>query len=77
MKTNSKNFICFLLFVLLLISENANSQDKNWTHFRGTNLNGIAEAKNIPLVWSDSVVKWKTKIHDEGYSSPVVFDNQI
>ncbi len=68
---------CFLLFLPFLISERANAQDKNWTHFRGSKLNGIAEANNIPLVWNDSVVKWKTKIHDEGYSSPVVYDNQI
>jgi outer membrane protein assembly factor BamB len=70
-------FFCFLILFPFLISEPASSQDKNWTHFRGSNLNGIAEAKNIPLIWSDSVIKWKTKIHDEGYSSPVVFDNQI
>jgi outer membrane protein assembly factor BamB len=77
MNSGKTFFICFLLLVPFLISEKASSQDKNWTHFRGSNLNGIAEAKNIPLIWSDSVVKWKTKIHDEGYSSPVVFDNQI
>src|ERR1035437_2686910 len=77
MRSGKTFIICFLLLVPFLISEQASSQDTNWTHFRGSNLNGIAEAKNIPLVWSDSVVKWKTKIHDEGYSSPVVFDNQI
>ncbi len=75
--SGSTIFFCFLLLILFLVSEKACSQDKNWTHFRGSNLNGIAEAKNIPMVWSDSVVKWKTKIHDEGYSSPVVFDNQV
>jgi outer membrane protein assembly factor BamB len=68
---------CFLLLNPFTLSEKACAQDKNWTHFRGSNLNGIAEAKNIPLTWNDSVVKWKTKIHDEGYSSPVVYDNQI
>ncbi len=68
---------CFLALTTFFVLEKASAQDRNWTHFRGSNLNGIAEAKNIPMVWSDSAVKWKTKIHDEGYSSPVVFDNQV
>ena len=75
--SGSSILFCFLLLIPFLVSEKVSSQDKNWTHFRGSNLNGIADAKYIPLVWSDSVVKWKTKIHDEGYSSPVVFDNQV
>jgi outer membrane protein assembly factor BamB len=49
----------------------------NWTHFRGSSLNGIALNENIPLKWDDSGIKWKTKIHDKGYSSPVVYNNQI
>jgi len=69
--------ICLIVLVPLIFSEQASSQQQNWTHFRGSTLNGIAEAKDIPLTWDDSVIKWKTKIHDEGYSSPVVYDNQV
>jgi outer membrane protein assembly factor BamB len=61
----------------LIIPQTASSQNSNWTHFRGSNLNGIAETGNVPLKWDDSVIKWKTSIHDEGYSSPVVYENQI
>lgn len=68
---------CFFSVVFLFGSKQASSQDKNWTHFRGSNLNGIAETENIPLKWNDSNIKWKTKIHDNGYSSPVVYNNQI
>jgi len=68
---------CLLVLVPLFFSEQAICQQQNWTHFRGSTLNGIAEAKDIPLIWDDSVIKWKTKIHDDGYSSPVVYDNQI
>jgi outer membrane protein assembly factor BamB len=76
---NSKTSIlfCFLLIAFLAVSENVKSQNKNWTFFRGSNLNGIAETDNIPLKWDDSNIKWKTEIHDRGLSSPVVFDNQI
>lgn len=76
---NSKHYlvICLILAVTLFGNEKASSQDKNWTHFRGSNLNGLAITEKIPLKWDDSVIKWKTEIHDIGYSSPVVYDNQI
>ncbi len=68
---------CFLLIALLFGSAQSSSQDSNWTHVRGSNLNGIAETEQIPLKWDESSIKWKTQIHDNGYSSPVVYDNQI
>jgi outer membrane protein assembly factor BamB len=70
-------FFCLFLFAFLFGPEQVNSQDKNWTHFRGSNLNAIAETENIPLKWDDSVIKWKTAIHDRGFSSPVVYNDQI
>ena len=67
-----------LLFVFFLFaSKQVSSQEKNWTQFRGSNLNGMAISENIPLKWDESVIKWKTAIHDKGYSSPVVYNNQI
>ena len=68
---------CFFFVAFLFGSKQASSQDKNWTHFRGSNLNGMAVTENIPLKWNDSSIKWKTEIHDNGYSSPVVYNNQI
>jgi outer membrane protein assembly factor BamB len=75
----SKNslLLCLCLSAFLFYSQQASSQDRNWTQFRGSNLNGLAEADNIPLKWDDSAIKWKTGIHDEGYSSPVIYDNQV
>jgi outer membrane protein assembly factor BamB len=77
MKFKALLLICFFILAFLFGSKEANSQDKNWTHFRGSNLNGMAVSENIPLKWDDSVIKWKTEIHDNGYSSPVVYNNQI
>ena len=77
MITRSLFLIYLFIAVSFLASEKVCSQDRNWTHFRGSNLNGIAETKNIPLNWDDSNLKWKTEIHDRGYSSPVVYNNQI
>lgn len=71
---NRFNFSLLLLFACI---SPLFAQEKNWTHFRGSNLNGIAATETIPLKWDDSVIKWKTEIHDKGYSSPVVYNNQI
>ncbi len=68
---------CLLIVLFLFNSNLISAQEKNWTHFRGSDLNGIAASENIPLKWDDSAIKWKTEIHDNGYSSPVVYNNQI
>jgi outer membrane protein assembly factor BamB len=77
MISKSTFLFSFLLVGFILGAQQAGSQDSNWTHFRGSKLNGIAANENIPLKWDDSNIKWKTQIHDVGYSSPVVYDNQI
>jgi len=61
----------------LIISQSAISQDKNWTHFRGSDLNGISAAEKIPLTWDESSIVWKTALRGKGHSSPVVYENQI
>jgi outer membrane protein assembly factor BamB len=63
--------------ILMTCSGNSYSQDKNWTHFRGSNLNGISVTEKVPIKWSDPNIRWKTEIHGKGHSSPVVFENQI
>jgi outer membrane protein assembly factor BamB len=68
----------YLISLLFIVDpQNLDAQDKNWTHFRGSRLNGIAENEKIPLNWDDSVIKWKTPIHDKGHSSPVIFGNRV
>jgi outer membrane protein assembly factor BamB len=70
--------LCFLSVTFLFYFEQSNSQDnRNWTHFRGSNLTGLAVSENIPLNWNDSTIIWRSIIHDNGYSSPVVYGNQI
>ena len=66
------------LLVFMLSGINAGfSQESNWTHFRGSSLNGISTADNIPLNWDESTTGWKTEIHGMGHSSPVIYGNQI
>ena len=76
--TSKQLLFCFSFIVAFLLgSERASSHEKNWTHFRGSNLDAMAVTENIPLKWDDSNIKWKTEIHDNGYSSPVIYNNQI
>jgi outer membrane protein assembly factor BamB len=77
MISKSSRLSYFILAAMLFISWPVNSQVQNWTHFRGSSSSGLAESENIPLKWDDSAIKWKREIHDKGYSSPVVFENQI
>jgi len=49
-----------------------------WTHFRGSNLDAKAEPGDYPVTWStDDHIKWKTRIHGQGWSSPVVYGDQV
>src|SRR5574341_250752 len=50
----------------------------NWPQFRGPDGNGHSDARDLPLTWSEKQnVVWKTPIHDRGWSSPVVYGNQV
>jgi outer membrane protein assembly factor BamB len=51
---------------------------ENWPQFRGPAGDGHSDARGLPLQWSETQnVVWKTAIHDRGWSSPVIFGNQI
>jgi outer membrane protein assembly factor BamB len=50
----------------------------NWPEFRGPTGDGQSDAKGLPIRWSESEnIKWKVAIHDKGWSSPVIWGNQI
>src|SRR5215471_5469156 len=51
---------------------------EDWPQFRGPDGQGHSDATVLPLAWSESEhIRWKTPIHDKGWSSPVVWDNQV
>ncbi|MEE3368260.1 MAG: PQQ-binding-like beta-propeller repeat protein [Planctomycetota bacterium] len=51
---------------------------RNWPQLHGPSANSHAESTQLPLTWSETQnVKWKTAIHGRGWSSPVVWENQI
>jgi len=63
------------LLVLLCVTAQAGD---GWPQFRGPEGNGHSDARDLPLNWSETKnVVWKTPIHDRGWSSPVIYGNQI
>ena len=77
MKDKLPHALLVVCVIILMIPGLAWSQDMNWTHFRGSNLNGLSSAVNIPPDWNEGNTRWKTEIHGNGHSSPVVFGNQV
>jgi len=51
--------------------------DTNWPEFRGPHGSGQVDDANLPIAIEESVVRWKTPIHGKGWSSPVVWGDQI
>jgi outer membrane protein assembly factor BamB len=64
--------------LLLILALGPALAGDNWPQFRGPNGDGIAHAKGLPITWSENEnIRWKTPIHDKGWSSPVIWGDQI
>jgi outer membrane protein assembly factor BamB len=62
--------------VIILISSSL--AFANWPDWRGPTGQGHSNATGLPLNWSETQnIVWKTPIHDLGYSTPVVWGDQI
>lgn len=69
----SSLFACILTILFI----DAKAQD-NWSHFRGDLGDGTTAVNNIPLEWSnDKNVLWKTRVPGKGWSSPVIWEDQV
>ena len=70
-----KGFILLSITLALCLVIEANEQ---WSQFRGHYGNGIIKSTSAPINWSDDTnIDWKTPIHDRGWSSPVIWNDQI
>jgi outer membrane protein assembly factor BamB len=70
-------WLIFLFLSALLYPSRASAGD-NWPEFRGPLGNGHADATGLPVRWSETEnIRWKTPIHDKGWSSPVIWGSQI
>ena len=51
---------------------------ENWMRFRGPTGQGISSETKLPVTWSATKnIKWKTSLPGKGWSSPIVFDDQV
>lgn len=67
-----------LIFILSLSLGLSVQSQENWTHLRGSNLDGHSVSSQAPVTWSEtSHIIWKTEIRGVAWSSPVVFGDQI
>ena len=70
--------VTFIIALLSLTACPLLSAGETWPQFRGSDGQGISDAKGLPIEWSESKnVKWKTAIHGRAWSSPVVWHDQI
>jgi hypothetical protein len=50
----------------------------SWHDFRGPNCNRCSDSVGLPVEWGEiQNVKWKTAIHDRGWSSPALFGDLL
>jgi outer membrane protein assembly factor BamB len=69
--------LALLLTLLALLADSAIG-DENWPRFRGPRADGRTDSTGLPTTWSETKnIKWKTPLHDRGWSSPVVWGDQI
>lgn len=66
------------LLALLAFPLTVTAADTNWPGYRGPTGDGVSTAKGVPTTFSEKEnVRWKTAIHDKGWSSPVVWGDQV
>ena len=52
----------------------------SWSEFRGPRGDGHSDSEGLPLRWSESKsenITWKTRIHGRGWSSPILWGQQV
>jgi len=75
MKLSSKSLLVVFVVAFFVNSELVLA---NWPDWRGPRGDGRSDATGLPLKWSETEnIVWKTPIHDLGYSTPVVWGDQV
>jgi len=73
-----KKKLIVTLAVVSLSTFYINAQNTNWSHFRGNKLDGIYRESAAPVKWNDTTnILWKVPISGKGWSSPVVWGEQV
>jgi outer membrane protein assembly factor BamB len=74
----SAKSIFIVVLILSFVEFSCSNSAQDWTHFRGTSMDGRAEVRSAPLSWdSNTNISWRAPVKGLGWSSPVVYGNQI
>ena len=65
------------LLALLAIAATAETNEDQWPRFRGPDGSGISPARNLPIQWTESDVRWKVALPGTGHSSPVIWKDRV
>lgn len=69
--------LCVFALPITFYAQDANVEGF-WNQFRGPNGDGKSTTTSLPIEFNETHnVRWKIPIHDQGYSSPVIWRNQI
>ena len=64
--------------IYLLLTVIALGEKSNWPQWRGASGQGHSQYDNLAVSWNEKDnITWKVKTKGRGWSSPVIFDNQI
>ena len=67
-----------ILGLAVCLLANISNAQEHWPGFRGPQSLGVSENENLPDTWSDTEnVLWKRDVAGRGWSSPVVWGNQV
>ncbi len=71
----SRLAFCIIFF---LINFKTFAETSNWTQWRGVNGQGHSHYDNLAVSWNEKKnITWKVKTKGRGWSSPVIFNDQI
>ena len=65
------------LLMMLQINETPAVSGENWPEFRGPTGDGHADAAVLPRRIDADRVKWQLDVNGKGWSSPVIWKDQI
>jgi len=71
-------FPLLVLLTLVAAQPSAFAADGNWNQFRGPNGDGKSTGNKLPIELSETKnVRWKIPVPQSGWSSPVIWENEI
>lgn len=71
----SRSVFCLLAMTVTL---NTVSAGDLWPEWRGPGGQGVSDAKNLPVSWSETEnIQWKVKVPGKGWSTPVIEGGRV